>query len=275
MRIAVILTVFNRKEQTLLCLTSLSKQKNMPNYDVYMCDDGSTDGTADAVLKQFRNVNVIQGTGGLFWSRGMARAMSAAVEKGYDLYLMINDDVCFYYTMWETMMAARSKEILVGVTGCTQSRINGNLTYSGAKFYHDNGKRYVGNKISPIIDKKQECDVANWNCFLIDKEVVRVVGLIDATYEHSFGDFDYSLRMRKAGIPIYLTDRYIGNCESNTQKNTYLDRELSRKIRVKKLLSPNGLPVKSWLTFTFRYYGVSALQNFFAPYIKFMIELIK
>ena len=47
MNIAAILTCFNRKEKTLVCLRSLFSI--IPNIEVYLTDDGCTDGTFDIV----------------------------------------------------------------------------------------------------------------------------------------------------------------------------------------------------------------------------------
>ena len=69
MRIAAIITCHNRKEKTLVCLKSLFQI--IQNIDVFLTDDGSTDGTSEAVKKIYPQVNIIQGDGNLFWSRGM------------------------------------------------------------------------------------------------------------------------------------------------------------------------------------------------------------
>jgi len=51
MEIAVLITVFNRKEKTLSCLKSLFNQKldKKITLKVFLTDDNSSDGTADAV----------------------------------------------------------------------------------------------------------------------------------------------------------------------------------------------------------------------------------
>ena len=85
MRIAAIITCHNRKEKTLVCLKSLFQI--IQNIDVFLTDDGSTDGTSEAVKKIYPQVNIIQGDGNLFWSRGMYIAWKEAVKGGYDYYL--------------------------------------------------------------------------------------------------------------------------------------------------------------------------------------------
>lgn len=274
MKIAIVMTAFNRKNKTIECLKSLQKQVNMPPFDVYLCDDGSTDGTKEAVVELFDNVKIIQGTGSLFWSRGMAMAMAEAVNGDYDYFLMVNDDVIFKDDMWEIMHRSMHGCSECAVTGCTQSAITNKLTYSGARFFQVGGKRFVSEKIEPSKNEKRTCDVANWNCFLISDRVVKEIGLIDSIYEHSFGDFDYSLRMRKADLPIYISEEYIGYCENNSRENTYRDGNLPRKKRIQKILAPTGLPIHSWFVFTKRHYGAAAFRNFVVPYLKFVMAVI-
>ena len=61
MKIAVLMTVHNRKEKTLMCLDNLFRQK-VPNdiaVEVYLTDDGCTDGTSEAVKIKYPNVHII------------------------------------------------------------------------------------------------------------------------------------------------------------------------------------------------------------------------
>jgi len=95
---AVLLTCFNRKEKTLSCLESIYAQSNKEGFTlkVYLVDDGSTDGTSEAVKKNFPQVNVIKGDGTLFWNGGMRVAFSKAMENEHDYYLWLNDDTFIY-----------------------------------------------------------------------------------------------------------------------------------------------------------------------------------
>ena len=58
MSIAALITCHNRCEKTKRCLTSLLSV--LPHIDVYLVDDGSTDGTSEMVKTLFPRVNVIQ-----------------------------------------------------------------------------------------------------------------------------------------------------------------------------------------------------------------------
>ena len=274
MSIAVILTVFNRKEKTLKCLESLALQRNMPDYDVFMCDDGSTDGTSEAVLARFPNVKIIPGSGNLFWSRGMAKAMAAAVEVGYDYYLMVNDDVEFFDTMWDTMFEPFKVDCSIAVVGYTIDRALNTITYGGRNMIKTRMNYIIGPVVDPSAESFNTVDVANWNCFLLDKQVVEKVGLIDNYYEHGLGDFDYCLRMKKRNLKILVAKQTIGYCENNSRKGTYLDGKVPRLLRLKKMLAPNGFPVKSWCHFVNRHYGIYKYRNAVMPYIKNLFAIL-
>ena len=272
--LAIIMTVHNRKEKTLKCLESISRVMNIPPYDVIICDDASSDGTAEEVMKKYPDIIIVKGSGNCFWTRGMYLAMKEARKRDYDLYLMVNDDVQFSQEMWNIMNETLSERRNIGVTGATRSSLTEELTYSGAKFYHADGETYVGSKIMPNGRIDNECDVANWNCFLITKDVVNRVGIIDPVYEHSFGDFDYSLRMRTNGMRIFVSKEYIGFCENNSISGTYRDGNLSCYKRIKKVLAPTGLPFKSWSIFVNRYYNKNRIKNIFGPYVKMLIAIL-
>ena len=81
--IATIITCHNRKEKTLTCLTDLMNQDVISGIDlnVYLVDDGSTDGTGDAVKQNFPHVNILQGDGTLYWNGGMRFAFSEAMKN--------------------------------------------------------------------------------------------------------------------------------------------------------------------------------------------------
>jgi GT2 family glycosyltransferase len=88
-KIAVIITVYNRREKTLECLRHLFAQDNCGlQITVYLTDDGSTDGTGDEVRRLFPQVVVSRGNGSLFWTGGMNLSWELAMKSDdYDGYL--------------------------------------------------------------------------------------------------------------------------------------------------------------------------------------------
>ena len=93
--IAVLMTCHNRRELTLRCLARLPGQTHFRPENLFLVDDGSSDGTGDAVLAAMPQANVICGDGSLFWNGGMRRAWEGAIASGrkFDFVLWLNDDV--------------------------------------------------------------------------------------------------------------------------------------------------------------------------------------
>ena len=63
--IAILMTCYNRKEKTMASLAGIFKQKILENIQlqVYLVDDGSADGTSEAVAQTYPQVKIIPGDG--------------------------------------------------------------------------------------------------------------------------------------------------------------------------------------------------------------------
>ena len=84
-KIAALYTCHNRKDKTLSSLGSLQKAYQQSNQkfklEIYLTDDGSTDGTSVEVKRQFPKVNLLYGDGNLFWAKGMRKSWKKALEN--------------------------------------------------------------------------------------------------------------------------------------------------------------------------------------------------
>jgi len=83
MMLWVCIPVYNRIHFTLKCLESLSRQ-DYPHYTVVVCDDGSTDGTAQAIEDQYPQVVVLHGDGNLWWTGATNRCVEYAIQHATD-----------------------------------------------------------------------------------------------------------------------------------------------------------------------------------------------
>lgn len=233
--IAVLITCHNRKEKTLHCLHNLFSQ-DLPEdclTDVYLTDDGCTDGTPEAIKAEYPQVHIIQGDGNLYWNRGMYVAWQEASKRDYDFYLWLNDDTNIYQRALEYILksnkALGTHCVIAGAT-CSPTDKN-QTTYSG----------YIGKKKIPMNGTYQKADKINGNFVLIPKSVFQVLGMNDPYYRHSFGDMDYGLRAKKAGIPCYITDRHIGTCEAHQRPNKCFDPTVPLYARLRWFYSPLGM----------------------------------
>ena len=269
-RIAVLLTVYNRKEKTIKCLYNLEKQQ-LPEYvvlDVFIVDGGSTDGTVTSVKKQFPYVH-IKTVEGVFWNRGMIAAWNMAEEYGsesgqYDYYLWLNDDTFIYEDCIQSLLDVCSqydnKIITVGSTVDTKTRSN--LTYGG--------RDETGNVASPSADDTPvHVVMINGNIVLVPSFVYEKLGTLDPYFTHARGDFDYGLRARKAGIKMWQVGHPLGECDLHDSIDAWCDPQIPFKRRWKLMHRPNGMPPKEIFYLENRHYGLcTALKHYFTVHLR-------
>lgn len=234
--LAVLLTVHNRKLKTLACLSHLFLQK-LPvevSMEVWLTDDGCTDGTAEAVHKAFPLVNIVQGDGNLFWNRGMYRAWEAAsLHREYDYYLWLNDDTelmeCCIAELLEGARQTQDHAILVA---CVRSRTEERSTYGG--------RSLKGNGVVTPNGELQECATMNGNCVLVPKSVFAACGNLDWAFRHAIGDLDYGYRARKVGFRVLASKQWLAYCENNPHLPAWARTSVPFFKRLKNLYSPLG-----------------------------------
>ena len=80
MRIYALMTIYNRKKLTLDCLRCVSNQ-NYTNFEIVVVDDGSIDGSVEAIKENFPKVTVIKTTGNLWWTASMNKGVKYILSK--------------------------------------------------------------------------------------------------------------------------------------------------------------------------------------------------
>lgn len=273
MRVAVLMTCFNRKKVTLEALESLYSQKLVDDLDVtvYLVDDGSRDGTSQAVTDRFPQVAILRGDGSLFWNGGMRKAFSHALDKGFDGYIWFNDDTRL------------SEDALHRLTVCANdvakslgpAIVVGSILdpHTGERSYGGVSKRSSKLRLDfiPQLPDDQEpvrCDTMNGNFAFIPAAVAARLGNLDGAFRHQLGDFDYGLRATAAGIPVILSPGYYGCCPDNPISGTWRDHSQPLSIRWRHIMSPKGAPISEWFLYTRRHFGWRWPLYAFSPYIK-------
>lgn len=271
MKITVIFTCFNRKEKTLNCVERLIEGNKEIDFNFVIVDDGSTDGTEDALrsCKYAPMLNVLKTEGNCYYSGGMNRGMQYILDKkeksGY--LLMVNDDVDFYDNSIEQLVAQIAKKenaVIVGVTCDEQKK----QTYGAIRYKGGFSVRYD----AVLLGETKECDTFNANCVLIPYHLFEKTGAMDNYFIHSLGDFDYGLSLKRTGAKIYSSSNFVGICKRNSIKGTWLDKSLPLKKRLQLKESAKGAPAKQWFYFLKKNFGLCKAVVFtVTPYINLLI----
>lgn len=273
MKIAVILTSFNRREITLGCLRSLPLNGRF-SLKFFLTDDRSRDGTAEAVRAEFPEAVVLQGSGMDFWAGGMRRSFAAALDENFDYYLWLNDDSHldkgFLGRLVEAAESQKADHPARIVVGNFRSHDGARTTYGGVIFPS------WWRRTTPVIVYSEteivRCESFNGNCVLISAKAAEEVGNIDSCFIHGLGDFDYGLRATALGIPVFVLPGYVGACDRNSVTNTHLDDALPLAKRWKLVRGAKAYPPGSWRIFTRRHCGPLWFLYWLFPYFRVFLS---
>jgi GT2 family glycosyltransferase len=268
-RVAAVMAVHNRRELTLSCLDSLLAQRAPGvSLDIFVLDDNSRDGTAEAIARHHPGVRLLRGDGQLYWNGGMRRALAEAMVGDYDHYLWMNDDttlddgVLAMLVRTEHELRDRGHDPVI-VVGTTRHPVTDELTYGG-QIRLSRWRPLRWTLVQPGSEPRP-CETMNGNTVLVPRAVVRRVGNIDGVYVQQMGDFDYGLRARAAGCEVWVAPGTVGTCASHPLRRTDLQplrTELARLWSVKELVP------RPWFVFTRRWAGRLWPLYWLSPYLR-------
>lgn len=258
-QIAVLITVFNRREKTLACLDAAIQTLQDSGADiqvtVFLTDDGSLDGTADAIrLRHYPTpIHILQGDGSLFWNGGMINSWKAALNGGdFDGYLWLNNDTTILPGFWHELPEAddycREKYGQGGIyVGSTCAQDKQSFTYGGFNFTNP---LTLNDEFVKPNGHLQPCQCAHGNLTYVSRDVVDKMGIFTDEYIHSGGDHDYTYRAYKRGIPLLVLPSFAGICDNDHPHDGYAEfLQMNLTERLRYLHSPLGYNLHNTLVF--------------------------
>lgn len=224
--------------------------------NVFLTNDGCTDGTPEAISELFPDVHIINGDGSLFWNRGMYAAWKEATKYPTDYYLWLNDDTFLY-------KGTLAKLIKTSKTFDNKAIILGTTCDTGTKSIVTYGGKTKDGKYAYSDEKPSQCIYMNGNIVLIPQHVFSIVGYNDPYYSHAMGDYDYGLMAVNKGIEIYTAPGFCGECDLHEQVSTWKDPNKPLKERWKALFKPTGANPYQYFYYRRKHFGtIAACKTF-------------
>ena len=217
-RLHVVLACHNRRCLTVRAITTFARAAALAGAcaDFTVFDDGSIDGTAEALDVLDLPVTRIGGDGYAVWARSMAVAENHVLDIHQDGYLVwLNDDVELDGDAIEVALAAAVLFPSAVLVGAMRDPDTGQLTYSGLRRGGFHPLNFV--PVEPN-GKLQSVETFNGNFLFIPIELARKVGGIDGLFRHALADIDYGIRVRDAGFDSLLLPRTVGSCGRNPER---------------------------------------------------------
>ena len=240
-RVSIIILNWNSYQVTRDCLASLEKIDFL-NREVVLVDNGSRDGSADRLEKEFPWVRFIRNDRNLGFTGGNNVGLRDALLRAPDYLLLLNNDTVVAPNFLSELVRVAESDPLIGL-------VNPKIYYFDPpdRIWYAGGIRKPW-RVFPIhlglrqrddgsYDLTREVSFITGCALLIKATVVRKIGLLDDLYFLSFEDADWSMRASRAGfkqffVPSsviwhkdsYDTNRNLGVAGKNfyTMRNTLL-----------------------------------------------------
>jgi GT2 family glycosyltransferase len=199
--VAVVLS-WNGRDDTLACLESLR------GIETICVDNGSTDGSADAVAERFPEVELIRTGVNLGFAAGNNVGIRRALERGADWVLLLNNDAIVDPGFADALAAAAQRHPQAGVLACKvfvleQPEV---LWYAGGSFNpllgYSGRVRGAGQRDSGGFDEEVEVDWATGAALVVSRRALEQAGLLDEELFAYVEDVDWCLRIREAGLRV-------------------------------------------------------------------------
>jgi GT2 family glycosyltransferase len=263
----ILIPVHNRRATTIDALRRLARDGTMTWATVLIIDDGSTDGTADAVRSEFPAVHLLTGNGQWWWCGAIRRGMEWALAHGARRIFWLNDDCA---VPGGGLAKLRDEVEQTGGVGWIEARSPGGWKYGayrktwrGLRACTD-GERATG-----------RIDTFGGNCVCFPREWIERIGLPDdGLFPHGIGDLDYGLRLKKTGAPLRpLAGMEAANADpSAASAESWAASDRSMRAIWRDFSSPRSfLYFPAWRAFARRHWGpVWGWFVFVAPYARWL-----
>lgn len=214
--LSIVIVNWNTRNLLRNCLASV-RDETMISHEVWVVDNGSTDGSQQMVREEFPDAHLIANADNL----GFAAANNQAFPLCPGEYvLLLNSDTVVLDGALDKMVAHMHAHRHVGALGCKLLNGDGSLQPSAHNFYStlgslvENrlmtmawGKRYPHTPFLAFFDHSVARRV-DWVCgavLMVRRDVLREVGMLDDSFFMYGEEIDWQMRMRKAGHQVWFT----------------------------------------------------------------------
>lgn len=213
--LSVIIVSYNTQDLLSTCLNSVFSNSKNVNIEVIVVDNNSSDRSVQFVKQEFPNVKVIQNSTNL----GFAKANNLGIKAASGKYLLLlNSDTIILDDALTKMVNWMNNNSKAQVATCKLLNEDKSVQPTGG--YFPTIKRiffwqFFLDDIFPLLkafhpkpsfySKERELDWITGAFFLIRKEVIDRIGVLDEDFFMYAEELEYCFRIKKAGLRIFYT----------------------------------------------------------------------
>lgn len=242
-RVLISVLNWNNSADTIRCLQSIA-QSEYSDYDLLVVDNASQDESVLAIHDQFPNLHILQLSENEGYAGGHHHAVSYALEEGFELVLLLNNDVLLRSNTLSELVKAY-QQYGDAIYGAVPIHSDDTHTDKRVRFHYkflqlpyreqlfDLNTHRPFSEIFPTQDSKKVASISG-SIMLIPLAVVRQHGYMDSDFFMYSEETDYCFRLRQAGVASYMIPSAIvehGGASSSKKHATLQKIVLYYRIR--------------------------------------------
>lgn len=257
--LSIIIVNYNTRELLKACLRSVFAETDGLDFEVFVVDNSSSDGSAKMVKNLFPRVHLIQNSRNL----GFAEANNQAILKSQGRYvLLLNPDTVILSKALAKLVWFMDIHPDAGAAGCMLLNPGGSIQYSMRNFptfLNQLSECFFLHRLFPRVaffgemvcdlERYEQTRIVDWvsgAALIVRKEAISQIGLLDESFFLYSEEKDWCYRAWQVGWKIYYYPeaQFIHHHgESGTDPNLF--SHLLRS-RVKFFQNYNS-PARTWL----------------------------
>lgn len=213
--VAIVVLSYNNAPDTLECLSSLKKLDGGP-YHTYLVDNGSTDDTLVKVRELFPEVEILDLGKNFGVPIGFNKGIIKALQDGFGYVFILNNDTVSDPAMIQELLKVAQTDhdcALVMPKVCYYPPKPGPLTRKDV--WADGGyfRKFPpaillkDNRRNVDFEKDRKIEYAPTCGLLIHRRAFENIGLFDEGFFFFYEDWDYSERLRKVGLNLWVAPK--------------------------------------------------------------------
>ncbi len=206
--VSVIFPTMNRKEDLIKCIKSI-KEGSHKKVEIVVADNGSVDGSPEAIRKLFPDVVLLASK----YNLGSPIAINNCIRKAKGEFIFrLDDDVIVAKDTIERMLKVLKSDKKIGAVGCIFYFTERPTIIRSAGIKID---MFLGRTI--VYGREEEDhgqfegniqrEAVGGGCLLVRKSIYEEIGLFNESYFLCYEDLDWCLKLKKAGYKLIVVGK--------------------------------------------------------------------
>ena len=228
-KISIIVVTYNKLEYTRMCLESLVRNTDYPNYEIILVDNGSKDGSVE-VLREFREqhqqVMLIENARNLGFA--MANNMGAKAASG-EYLVLLNNDTLVTPGWLLGLLVHLTRHPSAGMVGPVTNAIGNEAKIRSDYKELSEINYFAARRADRYAGIAFEIRVLALYCAMISRSLYSRLGGLDERFAVGmFEDDDLALKIKQVGLVLICAEDVFIHHFHGMSFNQFEDQELQR-----------------------------------------------